>query len=128
MCHKFPFFFLQNCKKLAKKKKVFYMIAFDLIKLLKCWASQNDSQILIFEKTTNVVFKKMTRDSNRSPHPSVVRLTSDQSLAYCMTISGHFFAYYIKIFHKTEIQKVILRCLVCLNPYWIKSNDIISVS
>ena len=44
-----------------------------------------------------------------------------------MTISGHFFANYIKIFHKTEIQTVILRCLVCLNPDWIKSNDIISV-
>ena len=44
-----------------------------------------------------------------------------------ITISGHFFANYIKIFHKTEIQTVILRCLVCLNPDWIKSNDIKSV-
>ena len=44
-----------------------------------------------------------------------------------MTISGHFFAIYMKIFHKTEIQTAILRCLVCLNPNWIKSNDIISV-
>ena len=31
------------------------------------------------------------------------------------TISGHFFASYIIIFHKTEVQAVILRCLVCLN-------------
>ena len=38
-----------------------------------------------------------------------------------------FFANYIKIFHKTEIQTVILRCLVCLNPNWIKSNAMISV-
>ena len=32
-----------------------------------------------------------------------------------MTISGHFFANYMKIFHKTEIQTVVLRCLVCKN-------------
>ena len=32
-----------------------------------------------------------------------------------------------QIFHKTEIQTVILRRLVCLNPAWIKSNNIISV-
>ena len=40
------------------KKKVFYVIAFDLIKILKCWASQNDSQILSFVKANNVVGKK----------------------------------------------------------------------
>ena len=32
-----------------------------------------------------------------------------------MTLSGHFFANYTKIFQKTEIQTVILRCLVGLN-------------
>ena len=31
------------------------------------------------------------------------------------TIFGHFSASYIKIFHKTGFQTVILRCLVCLN-------------
>ena len=31
------------------------------------------------------------------------------------TISGHFSASCIDIFHKTEFQTVILRCLVCLN-------------
>jgi hypothetical protein len=40
-------------------------------------------------------------------------------------ISGHFFAIYMKIFHKTEVQMVNLRCLVCLNHNWIKSNDIV---
>ena len=40
------------------------------------------------------------------------------------TISGHFLANYMNIFHKTEIQTVILRCLVCLNLNWVKSNDI----
>ena len=44
-----------------------------------------------------------------------------------MTIFGHFFANYTKIFHKTEIQTVISRCIVCPNPNWIKSNDMITV-
>ena len=46
-----------------------------------------------------------------------------------MAIFDHlwsFFGNYIDIFHKTEIQTVILRCLVCLNLNWIKSYDIIS--
>ena len=44
-----------------------------------------------------------------------------------MTISGHFCASYIEIFHKTEVQTVILRCLVCLNLNWIQSYIIILV-
>ena len=43
------------------------------------------------------------------------------------TVSCHFFTNYIKIFHRTEIETVILRCLVCLNYNWIKSNDMILV-
>ena len=38
---------------------------------------------------------------------------------------GSFFGNYMDIFHKTGIQTVILRCLVCLNPNWIKSYDIV---
>ena len=34
-----------------------------------------------------------------------------------------FVGNYIDIFHKTEIQTIILRCLVCLNLNWIKSCD-----
>ena len=44
--------------------------------------------------------------------------------SYFMTTSGHFSASYID---KTEVQTVILRCLVCLNLNWIKSYDIILV-
>ena len=43
------------------------------------------------------------------------------------TISGHCFANYKKIVHKTEVQTIIFRCLVCLNSNWIKSNDILWV-
>ena len=38
-----------------------------------------------------------------------------------MTISGHFLANYINIFHKIELQTIILMCLTCLNLIWIKS-------
>ena len=34
-----------------------------------------------------------------------------------------FFANCMLIFHKTEIQTVILRCLTSLNPSWYKSYD-----
>ena len=40
---------------------------------------------------------------------------------------GHFFAIFMIIFHETEVQKVILRCLVSLNLNWIKSYYIILV-
>ena len=35
------------------------------------------------------------------------------------TISDHFPANYINIFHKTGVQKNIIRCLTCLNLNWI---------
>ena len=37
------------------------------------------------------------------------------------TVSGHFFAICVFIFHKTEVQTVILRCLTGLNLNWFKS-------
>ena len=38
-------------------------------------------------------------------------------------MSGHFFANYMFIFHKTEIQTVLLKCLRSLNLNWYKSYD-----
>ena len=38
-------------------------------------------------------------------------------------MSGHSFANYMFIFHKTEIQTVLLRCLRSLNLNWYKSYD-----
>ena len=40
-----------------------------------------------------------------------------------MTITGHFFTNYMFIFHKTEIQTVVLRSLMSLNLNWYKSYD-----
>ena len=39
------------------------------------------------------------------------------------TISSQFFAMFQIIFHKTEIQTVILRCWTGLNHFWFKSYD-----
>ena len=39
------------------------------------------------------------------------------------TIGGNFFANYMFIFHKTEIQAAIFRCLRSLNLIWYKSFD-----
>ena len=36
------------------------------------------------------------------------------------TISGHFIANYVNIFHKIGVPTVILSCLKCLNLNWIK--------
>ena len=38
-----------------------------------------------------------------------------------------FFANCISIFHKKEVQTVILRCIMSLNSNWIKSYDMITV-
>ena len=40
---------------------------------------------------------------------------------HCRTISGHFLAVCMFIFHKTEVQTVILKCLTGLNLDWFKS-------
>ena len=39
------------------------------------------------------------------------------------TFSGQFFGNYMTIFHKTEVQTIILRCLTGLNLGWFKSYD-----
>jgi hypothetical protein len=38
---------------------VIYVVAFDPIKIMTCWALQNDCQNLSFVKATNAVSKKM---------------------------------------------------------------------
>ena len=39
------------------------------------------------------------------------------------TVSGHFFAISMFIFHKTEVQRVNLRCLTDINPNLLKIYD-----
>jgi hypothetical protein len=44
--------------------------------------------------------------------------------AHFATTSSHLFANCMFIFHKTEVQTVILRCLTGLNLDWFKSYDL----
>ena len=44
-------------------------------------------------------------------------------ISHFTTTSGNFFANYMNIFHKTEVQTIILRCLTSLNLNWYKSYD-----
>ena len=46
-----------------------------------------------------------------------------KSFCSLRTVSGHFFANYMDIFLKTEVQTVILRCLTGLKLNWLKSYD-----
>ena len=59
MSHKFPFFSYKIAKKWKQNKNVFYVTAFDLIKILRSWASQNDRHILSFMKAIDKVGKKL---------------------------------------------------------------------
>ena len=44
--------------------------------------------------------------------------------AHFTTILGHFSANCMFVFHKTEVQTVILRCLMGLNLDWLKIFDL----
>ena len=45
------------------KKIVIHVVVFDPIKILVCWAHQNDHQNLSFVKAINVVGRKITRNT-----------------------------------------------------------------
>ena len=47
------------------KKIVICVVVFDPIKILVCWAHQNDHQNLSFVKAINVVGRKMTRNTRK---------------------------------------------------------------
>ena len=57
-----------------------YVVAFDPIKIMTCWAPQNDCQNLSFVKATIVVGKKTDRNLKKWPTPSFVIFVSKQSL------------------------------------------------
>ena len=48
------------------------------------------------------------------------RNENDKMNAHFITISGHIFAYCMFIFHKTEVQTVILMCWMGQNSNWFK--------
>ena len=57
-----------------------YVVAFDPIKILTCWALQNDGQNLSFVKTINSVVKKWLEVFVKWPTPNFVIFISKQSL------------------------------------------------
>ena len=53
-----------------------------------------------------------------------IKKQKNRWVGHFTTLSGHFLANYINIFHKIELPTIILMCLTCLNLIWIKSYDI----
>ena len=65
MSHKFSLFFLTKLKKMKTEKFVYYLVAFDPIKLYMRLGPQNYHQYLNFVKDINAVGKKMTRNGHK---------------------------------------------------------------
>ena len=65
MSHKFSEFFLPKLKKKWKQKKVFYVVAFDPIRIQTCLTPQNDHQYLSFVKDIHAIAKEMTRNDRK---------------------------------------------------------------
>ena len=61
-----------------------YVVAFDPIKFLTCWALKNDRQNLSFVKAINVVGEKRPEIPIKWPTPSFVIFISKQSLFFKM--------------------------------------------
>ena len=74
-----------------------YVIAFDPIKILTCWALQNDCQNLSFVKATNVVGKKCPEILVKWAFHIFVIFVSKQNLhAYILT---HIFKYILRFIY-----------------------------
>ena len=74
----------------------------------------------MLNRSTSWLFQKLW------PHMRLhASLANSQKIATdkwpCTDQNLPFFANYILIFHKTEIQTIILRCITCLNLYWFKN-------
>ena len=65
MSNKFSDIFLPKLKEIRKPKKVFHVVAFDLIRIQTGLAPQNEHQNLSFVKDIHVVGKKMTRNDRK---------------------------------------------------------------
>ena len=77
----------------------------------------------IFRKRTHFENKRTSRKRTIFFMHSPVR-NNLQLINSCFTIiSSHFFARYIDIFYKNEVQSIIFRCLTCLYLNWFKSYD-----
>ena len=69
------------------KRIVMNVVAFDPIKILTCWALQNDSQKLSFVTAIYEVGEKLARNTSKWSNPSLVLFISKPSLS-TKTIRG----------------------------------------
>ena len=68
--------------------------------------------------------KVMASDVDGGLEPAWLTLKKQQLInGHFTTMSGHFFANYMFVFHKTEVQVVILRCLKSPKPNWYNRYD-----
>ena len=106
-----------------------YVVAFDPIKFLTCWALKNDRQNLSFVKAINVVGEKRPEIPIKWPTPSfVIFIFISFKLCFETKMTklgvGHFIRFLvINSFHKTEVLTVILKGPTCQNLNWIKSYN-----
>ena len=76
---------------------------------------------------------KATRQNTNFPISSFFQLWKKnfwKFLTHKRPLFDYFWSYYAnyrKVFHKSEVQTIILRCLVCLNLNWIKNYNIMLV-
>ena len=91
-----------------------------LVVILRCLISLNLNWYKSYGKKHKKT--KNTKDANVC---FCTKLQKKRQLinSHFKTIYGHFFANYMFIFHKTEIQTVILRCLTIINLNCYKSYD-----
>ena len=76
----------------------------------------------VMKKSSNDTFFRSKRGLNYSLfNPN---RTLDWNVPDQQGMNSHFFTNYILIFHKTEVQTVVLRRLMGLNYNWFKSYDI----
>ena len=82
MSCKFPFFFLTYLNIKENNQNRDSCCSFDSIKILSCWALQNDSHNLSFVKAINVVGKKMARNTFKKPNSQLSAFRFETEFSY----------------------------------------------
>ena len=105
---KFSFFFFQNRKPLEMKNNVFYVVAFDPIKIQESQAPQNICLNPLFVKDMNVVGKKRPEMVVKWPTLRAVSFLVQQSI---MMKIDRIISYFIILIHQ-KMTATISRTLV----------------
>ena len=117
-----------NCKTLTTWSKIDFKLFSKLNKVInRLTIFWNCNQFLL------VMLMILVRDMKKDIYIYGVLLISQsckdlfetklKKCAYLKPISSHFIANYMIVFHKNEVQKIILICLMGLNSKWLNSYD-----